>query len=124
MNNENFGLIYKFEIESKKKGYDISEVIQRKEENESIGACDALILVSIVKGQKNPYVDSHSILIMSVDGYSDADKYNPDPIADAEMFPVMFQLGHQLLKGDSLPWQKKCIEKFLKSVRIQIGLSE
>jgi hypothetical protein len=89
--------------------YHLKYMVERgqwtREELAGAGGCDAMVLVSILRGPE-PHSGANSIAFLHVDGYS------ADAPPMTEVFQVFVHLAHQLAESDELPrWQRELAQQ-------------
>jgi hypothetical protein len=113
MTDEKWNMTYSLKVERKENGYSRKEVEKLSEQDEYLGACDALIFISIVR----PAWGGKSILIIDKDG-----DLSQKRVPDYEMFMVMLTMAKKLLESDSLHlWQLVLCRELINGTRRELG---
>lgn len=114
MNQDQYSLMYQFKI-LKEGPRSISKEEAKSEnlKNPDIGACDSLILVSILKGEE---VISHKIC--SFDGFDQGQ------VSTDELFRTVISFALKILNStDAKQWQKDLCKDFFEKCQEEICVS-
>ena len=98
--NDRYLLKYKIEIEQNKDGFTKEEIIK---DGQDFGGCDALMLVSILRDNKEPHNGAKSMVFVTRDGSKDRE----EEIPNTEVFQIMHHLARYSMDQVDLPqWQR------------------
>lgn len=103
-----YALKYKLEFDHKEGGFTKEEILKEVEQSDSIGACDAMILVSIIREEAGI-----SYAIVSSDGHNEGES-----ISDLELFKAWGMIANRLAtQSDLIDWQRDVCVKTSETIR-------
>ena len=97
------------------------EFAREQLEEEGAGGCDALLLVSLMRGGKHAHDGPLSVAYFSVDGTYGKPLESTPQIPNTELFTIMTTMAKDLSEDESLPdWMRSIARKTFEGARDRV----